>query len=123
MCEAAALSTMNIPTTPSTGLNLSGVEKHLESLGDSPTMLSSAIHHQGFVKNIYQLIGELSEKVKCITRDTQQITPLATDISEMRKEMREKLSGLSSRILTNETDIKDLGQLVHNKSLSIAEKS
>ena len=65
---------MNIPTTPSTGLNLSGVEKHLEDLGDSPAMLSGAKHHQGFVKNIYQLIGELSEKVKSITRDTQQIT-------------------------------------------------
>ena len=39
------------------------IDKLLESISnnDSPTVLSGAKHHQGFVKNIYELIGQLSE--------------------------------------------------------------
>ena len=60
--------------------------------------------------------------MKSISIDTKQIAPLRQEVSGLRDEMKKEIQTLSTRVQDNEVNIKDLKQLVHNKSLSLDEQ-
>ena len=66
--------------------------------------------------NLYEVLGELTEKVKQIAKDTEQLSDIKCSVTVLRTEVNERFAGLSARVLSNEEELHKLKQALHNKT-------
>ena len=72
--------------------------------------------NNSITSNLYEVLGELTEKVKQIAKDTEQLSDIKCSVTVLRTEVNERFAGLSARVLSNEEEIQKLKQALHNKN-------
>ena len=62
--------------------------------------------NQKDVSTLFEMIGELTERMKTITTTVALIPDMQTQLTSLQEKVDTQLSGINARVLVNEEDIK-----------------